>query len=528
MPAADDSPRRGPLDHPAAHPLVLTGLVVVGAVLRARLAAQDLFADELATWWIVRDGGVGDVVDTVASTAEISPPLGFILSWISVHLGDSPTLVRLPALLGGIVSIPLAHAVALRTVGPRAALVATALVTVSPFMAYYSAEGRGYGVLVAFVLLSTLALLRAVDGGGWAWWVVHALATALAAYTHYTGFFVLGAQVAWALVVHPPARRPAMLATAAAVAAYVPWLPSLRGDLDSPTTRLLSILSPVDRRSVFDALAQWGVGFPAANLGWTLPYDISGSSLQEHPGPPALVLLAVGVVLAVVGLWLGRRRDGSDGSNLLRAEVVLVVLLAVASPVGAAVQSAVGSNVFRTRSMAPSWPYLAMAVAALLAAARPAVLARVATVLVVGGVAVSGLVAQGPDYQRPDFGAVTRFADERDVGVVVNGATWTPGPLTSFDIDGSRPEAEVIRLTVPEQSDEPFWFGQDQIDPAAAARRAVAEAGDRPILLVAFVPPLPAVPAFVDALPDGYERTETKVFRGLFRMEAQVYERAPG
>ena len=56
--------------------------------------------------------------------------------------------------------------------------------------------------------------------------------------------------------------------------------------------------------------------------------------------------------------------------------VGLVVLLAVATPVGAALQSAVGTNVFRTRSLAPSWPYLALAVAALITVGPPGCGAR--------------------------------------------------------------------------------------------------------------------------------------------------------
>ncbi len=51
----------------------------------------------------------------------------------------------------------------MRTVGRRAALVAAALTALSPFLIFYSAEARGYELMIALVLVSTLALLRAVE-----------------------------------------------------------------------------------------------------------------------------------------------------------------------------------------------------------------------------------------------------------------------------------------------------------------------------------------------------------------------------
>ena len=67
-------------------------------------------------------------------------------------------------------------------------------------MIFYSAEARGYGILMALALLSTWSLLVAVDDGRRRWWVVYGLSVCLAAYTHYTAVFVLAAQFGWAFV----------------------------------------------------------------------------------------------------------------------------------------------------------------------------------------------------------------------------------------------------------------------------------------------------------------------------------------
>jgi hypothetical protein len=511
------------LERPVMGRWAVLVMVVVGAVLRLRVAGQDLFADELATYWVVTAHGLTGVVETVSTTAEITPPLSFLLSWLTTQIGHSPELVRLPALIAGIASIPLVHAIGTRTVGRPAALVATALTTLSPFMIFYAAEARGYGVLMALVLLSTYALLRALDDTHthW-WWILYATAICAAAYTHYTCIFVLAAQLAWALWTHPHTRRPLLVSTSAAIVLYLPWLPSLKGDLDSPTTEILAQLSPIDATSVRLGLAQWSVGFPAANIGAPLPFAVSGSSLRELPGIPALVLLGASLVLGGLGLvtarsgvreWVGQREG----------RLVLVALLALATPAGTLLQSAVGTNTFRTRSLAPSWPFLALAIAALVTAARPA-LRTVAAALAVASFGLAAGTLMGRDFQRPAYGSLAQFADEHPGAVVVNGASFSAGPLTAFDVPDSAPDAPVFRVDVPEQDDTPFTLDERRPDPVDIAERAGAAAGGRPIIVVAYVPATPVVEQLVDHLPEGYELTDSKVVPGLFELQALVFE----
>jgi 4-amino-4-deoxy-L-arabinose transferase-like glycosyltransferase len=337
-------------------PLLLAGLVVVGGVIRFIVAGQDLFADELATYWISATKGLPDVVETVGTTAEISPPLGFVLSWFTTELGTrlslgfSSELIRLPALVAGIATIPLVYAIGVRTVTRGAALLAAALTTLSPFMILYSAEARGYGVMMALVLLSTLFLLLAEGDGRKRWWVGYAVAVCLAAYTHYTSVFVLGAQAAWAAWAYPELRKPLAIATGAAALAYVPWLPSLKEDLDSPTTDVLSTISPFDLESIKVYLGHWTVGYPYA----------TGAPLRDLPGIPGLGLLAAATVVGAIGLFRARSRLG-DWFAVNDRRIVLVVVLALATPVGELIASLVGTNVFSTRNLAASWPYLALA-----------------------------------------------------------------------------------------------------------------------------------------------------------------------
>ena len=512
-------------DSAAALPLAVLALVVVGGALRLFVAGQDLFADELSTYWVVSTHGLSGVVETVSTTAEITPPLGFVLSWLTSRIGLSPELIRLPALVAGIGSIPLVYAVGIRTVGRSAALLAAALTTLSPFMIFYSAEARGYGVLMALVLLSTLALLLAVEDGRRRWWVAYGVFVCLAAYTHYTGVFVLAAQFGWAFWVHPRGRRPLLIATVAAALAFIPWLPSLKGDLDSPTTVILSFLSPFDLESARLTLGHWSIGLPLSGPAPS-PFAIAGASLRDLPGVPALLLLAASIGVGVYGIFTMRSRLG-QWFAAHEGRIVLVLLLALATPVGTALQSAVGTNVFSTRSLAASWPYLALAVAALITVGRPA--PRItAAALSVAAFGLGAATLLSTDFQRPDYSRMAQFADEHPGGVVVDGAGFSPGPLTNFDVEGSSPDAEVFRLNLPEQMKTPFVAGRPRPDPAVVARRAAAAAGGGPITVIAIVPLAPVVAELIEQLPPGYELTDRELAPSVFLdLQALVYERRP-
>jgi hypothetical protein len=502
------------VDRPAGLPWAVLLLTVGGGVLRVILAGQDLFADELATYWVVSTRGFTGVVETVSTTAEITPPLSFVLSWLTTRIGLSPELVRLPALIAGIASIPLVYAVGTRTVGRDAALLAAALTTLSPFMIYYSAEARGYGVLMALLLLSTWALLHAVEDGGRRWWVLYSACVCLAAYTHYTSVFVLAAQLAWAFWAHPRARRALLIATAIAALLFIPWLPSLRGDIDSPTTKILSALSPLSIEAVRMTLGHWTMGFP---------YSGPTRSLSDLPGRIPMVMLAVSIGLGVHGLWSARPRVPAWFARH-EGHGVLIVVLAVATPAGTLLQSAVDTNVFSVRSLAASWPYLAIAVAALVTVSRPA-LRTSAAALAVAAFAVGAGTLLTDDFVRPDFTGLARFTDDHPGAVILNGAALTPGPYTNFEVEGSMPDAEVFRLFLPEQKVSPWRYGDPLPDPTEVSQRGMAAADGGPIIFIGAIPLPPRMQEMIEQLPPGYEHTDTKVIEGIVDMQAQVFER---
>src|SRR6266540_2301771 len=100
---------------------MVAAITMVGAAVRLVLLHDSLFADELSTYWIVSGNSLGGVVSTVHTDAEITPPLYFVLAWLTTRLDLTAEMLRAPSFLGGVAAIPLVYLLGLRTVGRAAA-----------------------------------------------------------------------------------------------------------------------------------------------------------------------------------------------------------------------------------------------------------------------------------------------------------------------------------------------------------------------------------------------------------------------
>lgn len=490
--------------------LAVAALSAVGAALRLAVSTQSVFADELATYWIVSTSGFADLFSVVHSNAEISPPLSFLTAWLTTRADLTPELLRAPSLLAGVATIPAVYLLGARTAGRAAGVVAAAFTAFSPFMIYYSSEARGYALVMALVTFSTLAMLIAAQTGRRRWWLAYGALSCAAMYTHYTCAFALGFQFAWLMWVHPEAGRPALLANTGAALAYLPWLSGLRMDLNSPTTAILSALQPFTVHAVKVSLLHWSIAYPYS----------ANQPITALPGRPALILLGAAVALALAAVAVGRRRRGRAAR--LAAEpryAVLLVGLALSVPLSEAVFSAIGSNLFSTRNLAASWPGFALALAALLMSAGPRL--RIVTAsLAVAAFAVGGLKMLETAHARPQYEAmakaINREARPGDV-VIDETAVISPGPLSHID-PFIEPRGPVLRSEQPQQHVRPFSLLDVKVAPNDAARRAVAAARGRRIFLAT-----DAGRARRNRPLGRYRLVGDRRYPGLIALELQVY-----
>lgn len=464
----------------------LAVLIAIGVILRLLRIGDTVFGDELSTLYIVRGNGLSGTVSAVASDAEISPPLYFVLAWLSTHLGSAPELVRLPSLLLGIASIPLAFMVGERVAGRLAGLLAAAFIAINPFMVFYSVDGRGYMLATFLLLVSTLALLLALDTGRGRWWVLYGAATSLAMYSHYTVAFVLAAQLGWVLWAHPGARRTALLANAAAAVVFLPWLPSLIADTNSPTIDVLAALQGSGFAAKRVALEAWAFGSP-----YVSPHQVPGA-LALRFGVAGLVVLGLACAVALLrgGLVTARGRLGEEAWR----RVVLVVAMALATPAfEALLLLGGGTDLFGARNLLTSSAGVALSIGALAWAGRSRRIAALTVVCTLAAVAVFAALAVGavrsvePSNRSVDFKgpaqAIAANAHQGDVLVDAVSARTTPVPLTSIDahLDFGGPE---FRLYLPTGSPPFLAYGSPIPDPSVLLARAFDAARGHRLFLV--------------------------------------------
>jgi hypothetical protein len=469
MPVRPSFTRSGP-DVPraaAARRLPQLTLLAVGALtllalgLRLTGIGDSLFGDELFLYSAVHDQSLHEIYVTVRE-AEKTPPLGFLLGWLFARGGHADVLVRVPSLLASVAAVPLVFALGARTVGRPAALVAAAWLALSPFQVFYGSETRVYAQVTTFVLLSTLALLLAVEDGRRRWWVLYAAAAAAAVYSHYIAVMILAPQAAWALWTHRARWREQLAAGAAVALAFLPWVPSFleqaRNSADE--ARRIDLMSPLTASNLADTWTESFVGHP---------YD----SLRDQPGRFVVVVLGVGlaaVVLALVagGSWVRRpelRRPRHGG---------LLLALALAAPVFIVLYSLRPDKSFLlARNLSVSVPYAVLLLGWVLSALRPraAVLVSLAAL---AALAVATVRTVAPERQRTDSRSAARWIDAH-----------APAGAPLVDFPG--PLAIQLYVRRPRQVSTNGQFGAAQW--AAAARRRL------PVFLS--YPKVPGIEVFV-------------------------------
>jgi hypothetical protein len=401
---------------------IVGALTLLGLALRLRLVGNSLFGDELSTYSIVHGHGVATILRTLnGHSVDLTPPLYFLLTWLTTRAGSSPETFRLVACAAGTATIPLTYLLGRRTVGRLPALIGTVLVALSPFLIFYSTEARAYALVMCLVLASSLALLEALASNRLRWWLGYAVFECAAVYSHYTAIFALGAQLLWALFTHRPRRRPLLVANLAAAIGFAPWLPALIKNARSFGTKVFEIVDPFGWHAVGHDMSLWAVGHPYLRL-------------SSEPGTLAVALIVSGVLGGLAGSFLAWRQGSRQGSETIAAGPALVMLLAVASPLGLGLYSALGTSAWDARNLISSWPGFALTLGFILASPRRS--ARVLTIgLALLGFGIGAVKLLACANQRPDYAAAAGFVlsqgARHDPVAVIQAPT--PGPYAAVD-----------------------------------------------------------------------------------------------
>jgi uncharacterized membrane protein len=144
-------------------------------------------AAELLKYQRIRPNSTAaDTVRSLAIQDPQHPPFYFLIArvWMQWFGGAITASRSLPALLS-LLSLPLMYALAMELfAAPLVALLATALVALSPFDILFAQVARQYELLATLVIGSTWLLVKAVRGRSRRLWGLYALSVTLGLYTH--------------------------------------------------------------------------------------------------------------------------------------------------------------------------------------------------------------------------------------------------------------------------------------------------------------------------------------------------------
>ncbi|MFM7261521.1 MAG: glycosyltransferase family 39 protein, partial [bacterium] len=168
--------------------LLLVTLTTVGLALRVALASESLWYDEISALVSFALEGPGVAFGSYAVPTNHVPMTLAMWAMTAVSGEVGEWTLRLPAIVAGVIAIPVAWAfareVAPRAIAARAGICAALVVAITPIPAIESAEARGYAFVIAASLVAALALARLARTRALGDALLLAVSCAFAAWSH--------------------------------------------------------------------------------------------------------------------------------------------------------------------------------------------------------------------------------------------------------------------------------------------------------------------------------------------------------
>jgi uncharacterized membrane protein len=164
-------------------------ILMIAVLFRVfHLGTPALWLDEIGQV-VAASGTWSDLFHIVG--IHLSPPLDYMVLKFFLYFGHSDWLVRLPACLFGVFSIPAIYFFSFRvTHNKHLSLIAGLLLAFSPFAIAYSQEARMYSLFLLLSIISYCFVLEIYEKPSWESAVLLGVINGFLMLTHYFGGFV--------------------------------------------------------------------------------------------------------------------------------------------------------------------------------------------------------------------------------------------------------------------------------------------------------------------------------------------------
>ncbi len=277
---------------------LLVGLVGLAFAVRvAGLDSQSLWRDEVDAIRFATLPG-GDLLGMFVMPGQNGPLYYLLLRpWLALA-GLSEYALRFFSVFFGTLAVPLIHSLTRRIFPtlPSLALLAAVLTATSPYLIWYSQEGKMYSLVLVLALLSMDRYLAALERGGWQRWLLYVAVTGTTVYVHFVAALLVPVQIVSFLLMGSETRK----------ARWRGWLGSM-GLLVLPYLPLLRWQVPL-------ALSPAETGYAFAPLHKMLVSLFASYSLGPAAG--SLTWAAFLFVALLLAAWLLWREDRSHLASL--------------------------------------------------------------------------------------------------------------------------------------------------------------------------------------------------------------------
>ena len=179
--------------------LVVLALMLIGAFFRVQLLNKPVYHDEAYTYLSFVKGGLGNVI------SDYHLPNNHIFYSVLVFfstklLGNAPWILRLPALLAGLLTIPATYLAGRQYFNRPTAWLSSGIITILPIFMTYGTSARGYALVALFsTLLWFFASLILKEKNRYIW-LLFVLTAALGFYSVPIMLYPYTAIMAWLFI----------------------------------------------------------------------------------------------------------------------------------------------------------------------------------------------------------------------------------------------------------------------------------------------------------------------------------------
>ena len=242
------------------------------------------------------DRGAIDTIQRLAEEVPQHPPLYFVIArfWAQ-GFGNSITAMRSLSVVTSLLLLPAVYWLCLELFASTlVAWITVTLFAVSPIYVHYAQEARPYSLWTVLIVLSSIALLRAIRQQKNLAWVIYTITVIASLYCHiFSSFVFLGHGIYILAIERFRVTKVAvgyLLASLLGILCFTPWLWVLWHNYDAVKLTTDWIKQPLPFLTL---VRYWSVNLSQIMIAWHFRYD----SRLAYLVVPILVLVVVAIIV---------------------------------------------------------------------------------------------------------------------------------------------------------------------------------------------------------------------------------------